>query len=114
MVIGWILRFWLVKNTHIVWLDALNWPVNNPVNIFFNKPKYYFILFLIIKYWSILRMPSFLIEQWSAEKSCIVLFKEISLWSYFVLSFDTLPKKILPTYVILCFKFVNLCLFAHK
>ena len=35
----------------------------------------------------------FLIELWSAEKSYTVPFKEISLCSSFVKSFDMLPKQ---------------------
>ena len=38
-------------------------------------------------------MSSFLIELWSTEKSYAVAFKEISLCSSFVKSFDTLPKQ---------------------
>ena len=38
-------------------------------------------------------MSSFLIELCSTEKSYIVQFKEISLCSYFVKSFDMLPKQ---------------------
>ena len=37
-------------------------------------------------------MSSFLIELWSTEKSYTVPFKEISLCSPFVKSFDALPK----------------------
>ena len=48
-------------------------------------------------------------ELWSTEKPYIVPFKEISLCSSFVKSFHMLPKqKIIPTYVIVRFKFVNL------
>ena len=54
-------------------------------------------------------MSSFLIKLWSNEKSYTIPFKEISLCSSFVKSFDMLPKKIKPTYAILHFKFVNLC-----
>ena len=38
-------------------------------------------------------MSSFLIELWSPEKSYTVSFNEISLWSSFVKSCDTLPKQ---------------------
>ena len=38
-------------------------------------------------------MSSFLIELWSIEKSYTVPFKEISLCSSFVKSFDVLPKQ---------------------
>ena len=38
-------------------------------------------------------MSSFLIKQWSTEKSYTVSFKEISLCSSFVKSSDTLPKQ---------------------
>ena len=38
-------------------------------------------------------MSSFSIELWSTQKSYAVPFKEISLCSSFVKSFDTLPKK---------------------
>ena len=40
-------------------------------------------------------MTSFLIELWSAEKSCTLPFVEISLSSSFVKSFDTFPKQTL-------------------
>ena len=58
-----------------------------------NKSKDHFILFLIIKYWRILRMSSRLIELWSTEKSYTVPFNEISPCSSLVKSFDTLPKQ---------------------
>ena len=48
--VGLVKHFLLLKDTHFIWLDALTTLVNNPINIF-NKPKHYFILFLIIKYW---------------------------------------------------------------
>ena len=38
-------------------------------------------------------MSSFLIELWSTEKSYTVPFKEISLCSSFVKSFDTLSEQ---------------------
>ena len=38
-------------------------------------------------------MPSFLVELWSTKKSYTVPFKEISLCSFFVKSFDMLPKQ---------------------
>ena len=38
-------------------------------------------------------MPSFSTELWSTEKSYTVPFKETSLCSSFVKSFDTLPKQ---------------------
>ena len=38
-------------------------------------------------------MCSFLIELWSTEKSCTIPFKEISLCSSFIKSFDMLPKQ---------------------
>ena len=38
-------------------------------------------------------MSSFLIELWSTEKSYTVPFKEISLCSLFVKSFDRIPKQ---------------------
>ena len=38
-------------------------------------------------------MSSFLVELWSTEKLYTVPFKEISLCSSFVKSFDTLPKQ---------------------
>ena len=40
-----------------------------------------------------LNMSSILIETWSTEKSQTVPFKEISLCSSFVKSFDMLPKQ---------------------
>ena len=57
-------------------------------------------------------MSPFLSEPLSTEKSCTVPFNEISQCSSFVKSFDTLPKQNLyqNMLVILCFKFVNLCL----
>ena len=38
-------------------------------------------------------MSSFLIELWSTQKSYTVPFKEVSICSSFVKSFDTLPKQ---------------------
>ena len=40
-------------------------------------------------------MPSFLTELWSSEKSYLLPFKEISVCSSSVKSFDTLPKQTL-------------------
>ena len=53
-----------------IWLEALTTlvGVNNPI-LSKNKIKYYFRLYLIIKYWWILRISSFLIELWWIEKS---------------------------------------------
>ena len=67
--------------------------VNNPINIFLINPKNYFILFLTIKFWQILSISSSLIEVWSAEKSYTIAFKEISICSSFVKSFDKLRKQ---------------------
>ena len=87
------MHFWSLKHTNFVWLEALKTPqASNPINIF-DKPKYYFILFSIIKYWWILRIYSFLIELWSTEKLNTVPFKEVPLCSSFVKSFDVLPKQ---------------------
>ena len=44
-----------------------------------NKPKNNFILFLIIKYWRILRMSPFLIDLWPKEKSYTVPFHSVHL-----------------------------------
>ena len=41
--VDWILHFWLLKDTHFVWLVALTMPVNNTINIFLIIPKHYFI-----------------------------------------------------------------------
>ena len=38
-------------------------------------------------------MSSFLIELWSTQKSYTVPFKEVSICSSYVKSFDTLPKQ---------------------
>ena len=100
IIVGWVVHFWLFKETHFVWLDAVTRPVNNLLNIFFNKPKCYFI-----KYRWILRMSSFLIELQSTEKSCTVPYKEISLCSSFVKSFDMPPEQELYQ---LMLSFVNL------
>ena len=51
------------------------------------------MLFLIIKYWCILRILSFLIEIWSTEKSYSVPFNKISFCLSFVKSCDMLPKQ---------------------
>ena len=32
--VGWVKRFWLLNETHFVWLDALTMSVNNIINIF--------------------------------------------------------------------------------
>ena len=45
------MHFWLFNDMDFVKLDLLTEVVNNPINIFFNKIKYYFILFPIIKHW---------------------------------------------------------------
>ena len=58
-----------------------------------NKSKYYFILFLIIKYWWLLRMSSFVIGLWSNQKSNTVPFMEISLCLSFVKSLDRLLQQ---------------------
>ena len=55
-------------------------------------------------------MSSFLIELWSAEKSCTVPFKEISFCSSFVKFFDMLPKEYLYQLILLLAS--NLC-FIH-
>ena len=64
IIAGWVVHLWLLNNTCFVWLEALTAlvVVNNPINIFLINLKNYFVLFLIIKYWLILRMSSFLIE----------------------------------------------------
>ena len=55
-------------------------------------------------------MSSFLTELRSTQKSYPVPFKEISLCSSFVKSFDTLPRhKIITTYVIISLRFKNIC-----
>ena len=55
-------------------------------------------------------MSSFLTELRSTQKPYPVPFKEISLSSSFVKSFDTLPRhKIIPTYVIISLRFKNIC-----
>ena len=87
----WIVNVWLLKGAHFVWLEGLTKPVNNQINIL---PKH-LILFLTIKYAWILSMPSFLTELWSSEKSYLLPFKEISVCSSSVKSFDTLPKQTL-------------------
>ena len=33
MRVGWILHFWLIKDMHFVWLEALTILVNDTVNI---------------------------------------------------------------------------------
>ena len=43
--VGWILRFWILKDTHFVWLDTLTSLANNLINIFLKNPNiilYYF------------------------------------------------------------------------
>ena len=32
--VDWISNFWLLKNTHFVWLEALTRLVNNTINVF--------------------------------------------------------------------------------
>ena len=53
-------------------------------------------------------MSSFSVGLWSTVKSYTVPFKEISLCSSFLKPIDMFPKKIIPTYVIICYKFANL------
>ena len=38
-IVGWVNHFWLVKDTHFVWLDPFTRPVNNPINIFLINPN---------------------------------------------------------------------------
>ena len=64
--VSWVLDFWLLKDTYL-WFEALTMLINNMINNY-RKFKHYFILFLTIKYWWILR-TLFLIELWSTEKS---------------------------------------------
>ena len=90
--VGSVVHFWLLKHTRFVSLEVSAMTVNNLINIL-KKLKHYFTLFWTIKYWWILKMPSFLVELWSTKKSYTVPFKEISLCSFFVKSFDMLPKQ---------------------
>ena len=46
-------------------------------------------------------MSSFLFELWSSEESYTVSIKEIPLCSYFVKSFDMLPKQKLYQFMLL-------------
>ena len=91
--VDWGLHFWLLKDTYFLCFEALIMLVNNLINIFLRNLKHYFILFLIIKYWWILRM-FFLNKLWSIETLYTLPFKKTSLCSYFVKSFDGLPKKL--------------------
>ena len=91
--VGWVVHFWLINDAYFVCLEELTMLVNDPINIFFDKLKHYFTLFITIKYWWILRMSNFLTEPWSSEKRYIVTFKESSLSSSFVKSFGILPKQ---------------------
>ena len=55
-------------------------------------------------------MSSFLIELWLTEKSYTVVFKEISLCSSFVKSFDMRPKqKLFQLMLSFTLKFTDLC-----
>ena len=37
--VGWVVHFWLLKNTNFVWFDALTMIVNNQINIFILNPS---------------------------------------------------------------------------
>ena len=41
----------LFTDKHFLWLEVLTTLANNPDKYLLNKPKHYFILFLIITYW---------------------------------------------------------------
>ena len=47
---GRIFHFWLINKTHIAWLDPLNRPVNNPINIFLINSNIISYHVLFIKY----------------------------------------------------------------
>ena len=54
MRVGWVIHFWVLIDTHFVWLDGLTIPVNNPINIFLINPNIvlYYIYVLYIS-WNI-------------------------------------------------------------
>ena len=54
MRVGWVIHFWLLNDTHFVWLNGLTIPVNNPINIFLINPNIvlYYIYVLYIS-WNI-------------------------------------------------------------
>ena len=54
MRVGWVIHFWLLNDTHFVWLDGLTILVNNPINIFLINPNIvlYYIYVLYIS-WNI-------------------------------------------------------------
>ena len=48
------MHFWLLNDTHSLWLDALTMSVNNPINIFLinsNNVLYYVFSLDIYGYW---------------------------------------------------------------
>ena len=59
-------------------------------------------------------MPSFLIELWSTEKLYAVQFNEISLFSSFVKSCDTLPKQKLYQLISFALNLQISVLFTYK
>ena len=76
IIVGWIVYFWLLSNTCFVWLESLTTlaVVNNPINIFLINLQNYFVLFLIIKYWLILGMSSFLSEYDELKNQSMFIF----------------------------------------
>ena len=55
MKVGWIIHFWLLNDTHFVWLDALTMPVNNPLYIFLIDPNSILYHVPFIKYYEYLK-----------------------------------------------------------
>ena len=97
-MIGWIIHFWLLKDTHFVSLEALTMLVNNTENIFLNNSEDYFISFLFIKYLWISNISLVSVRLKSTEKNFTTPFNPvlyIYIYIYILLiakSFEILPK----------------------
>ena len=58
----------MINDTHLVWLDPLTRPVNNPINIFLINPKIISYHVLFIKYLWISKISLVSIGLKSTEK----------------------------------------------
>ena len=87
---GWVIHFWLLDDSHFVWLDVISMPINNPINIFLINPNIilyyvfslniYVYLCFFIKYLCIFKMLLVSIGLESAEKSFTIRFNHVFLY----------------------------------
>ena len=80
-------HFWLLKETHFVWLDPLTRAVNNPINIFLISLSIILYHFRFIKYLWISKISLVPIGLKSTENSFATPFNKS-----IVESFEILPK----------------------